>query len=262
MTEQQHEADPGDRFPHTYDLYVSPPGTVRTVGVDLSSQAAKTAICVITWREDGTAWVEPLTLPAVDEAVISACRSGAIKVGIDCPLGWPEPFTSAISAHRDGGRWPGGQPQEMVYRATDKHVHEQVGRWPLTVAADKIGWVALRCAALLDRLHDHGQPVDRAGGGVVCEVYPSAALRRWDIVAAGSKTNPEVLAGLVDQVCAAMPGLSFAEDAEDTCRSSNHGFDALVCALVARAVMLGATQLPEGPWRICPPGASPPTAPG
>jgi hypothetical protein len=150
----------------------------------------------------------------------------------------------------------------MVYRATDKHVHEQVGRWPLTVAADKIGWVALRCAALLDRLHDHGQPVDRAGGGVVCEVYPSAALRRWDIVAAGSKTNPEVLAGLVDQVCAAMPGLSFAEDAEDTCRSSNHGFDALVCALVARAVMLGATQLPEGPWRICPPGASPPTAPG
>ena len=62
---------------------------------------------------------------------------------------------------------------------------------------------------------------------------------------AGSKTNPEVLAGLVDAVCAAMPGLSFADDAEDTCRSSNHGFDALVCALVARAAMLGATQLPE-----------------
>jgi len=213
--------------------------------VDLSSQPAKTAVCAITWREDGSASVEPPTLPADDEALISACCSGAVKVGIDCPLGWPESFVSAITAHHDGRPWPAGKPQEMVYRVTDNYVHEQVGRWPLAVAADKMGWVALRCAKLLDALREHGQPVDRAGGDVVCEVYPTAALRCWGIVPAGRKTEPEVLAGLVDAVCEAMPALAFADGAEDACRSSDHALDALVCALVARAAMLGATQLPE-----------------
>ena len=230
-------ADPGE--------VPCPTGTVRTVGVDLASKPAKTAVCAIIWCEDGTACVEPPILPADDEAVISACRSGAVKVGIDCPLGWPEPFVSAITAHRDSGPWPGGKPREMVYRATDKYVHEQVGRWPLAVAVDKIGWVAMRCAALLHALWADGQPVDRAGGGVVCEVYPAAALRCWGIAPAGAKKRPEVLGGLVDAVCEAMPALAFADGAEDACRSSDHVFDALVGALVARAAMLGATQLPE-----------------
>ncbi len=220
-------------------------GRVRTVGVDLASQPAKTAVCAIIWREDGTACVEPPTLPADDEAVISACRSGAVEVGIDCPLGWPEQFISAITAHRDHGPWPGGKPQEMVYRATDRYVHEQVGRWPLTVASDKIGWVAMRCAALLHTLRTDGQSLDRAGGDVVCEVYPAAALRCWGIAPAGAEKRPEVLGGLVDAVREAMPALAFADRAEDACRSSDHAFDALVCALVARAAMIDATKLPE-----------------
>lgn len=191
--------------------------------MDLSSQAAKTAICAITWREDGTACVEPLTLPAVDEAVISACCSSAVKVGIDCPLGWPEPFISAISVHRDGGRWPGGKPQEMVYRATDKHVHEQVGRWPLMVAADKIGWVAVRRRAA--RCAARPRAAQWTGPEAV---WCARCIRRPPRGAGascrqGSKTNPELLAGLVGAVCAAMPGLSLTDGAEDTCRSSNHG---------------------------------------
>ena len=103
----------------------------------------------------------------------------------------------------------------------------------------------MRCAALLHALWADGQSVDRAGRGVVCEVYPAAALRCWGITPAGAKKRPEVLSGLVDAIREAMPALVFADGAEDACRSSDHAFDALVCALVARAAMLGTTQLPE-----------------
>jgi hypothetical protein len=47
----------------------------------------------------------------------------------------------------------------------------------------------MRCAALLAELADDGLPVDRAGNGVVVEVYPAASMRRWDITSAGYKAS-------------------------------------------------------------------------
>ena len=227
--------------------------SARTVGVDLGSQPAETALCAITWRGDGTARVEPPTRSAHDDAVLAACLDNEVdRVGIDCPLGWPEPFVRAITAHRDGLAWPGrGRPagvyqRELAYRATDEYVRDRM-RPPLTVSADKIGWVAWRCASLLDELAERGQPVNRDGTGRVCEVYPAAALHRWGM-SAGSKSNPEVLSGLVNALLERAPGLEFADGAEHLFRASDHAFDALVCALVARAVQLGRT-LPPGNLR-------------
>jgi hypothetical protein len=48
---------------------------------------------------------------------------------------------------------------------------------PLSVATNRIGLAATRCAGLLARLAADGRPVDRAGTGVVVEVYPAAALK-------------------------------------------------------------------------------------
>ncbi|MDP9396835.1 MAG: DUF429 domain-containing protein [Actinomycetota bacterium] len=107
------------------------------------------------------------------------------KLGVDCPLGWPDDFVAFVNAHRIGDVVA---PQDLAgkdwrrrlaYRATDRAVREATGLTPLSVTADRIGLTAMRGAGLLARLAKAGQPVDRAGGGVVVEVYPAASLHQW-----------------------------------------------------------------------------------
>lgn len=223
-------------------------GANRTVGVDLSAEPARTAICVVTWTR-GTAHVERLIRPAEDADVLDAC-AGADRVGIDCPFGWPEPFVSAVSAHVAGRPWPGRHRiaqhyrRQLRYRATDYYVHDVTGRWPLSVSTDRIGVAAMRCAILLDTLTERGTPVDRAGSGQVVEVYPAAALHQWQILRSGYKHDGEVLDAMVSDLLAQLPSLRFPEG-DQPFRRSDHDFDALVCALVARAAQRGATAPPH-----------------
>jgi hypothetical protein len=63
---------------------------MRTVGVDLASQPAKTAICTIEWA-DGTANVEALGLGRLngrilDDLALPAAMRLADKAAIDAPL--------------------------------------------------------------------------------------------------------------------------------------------------------------------------------
>ena len=64
-------------------------------------------------------------------------------------------------------------------RRTDTVVHDKLRLMPLSVSADRIAHVALRCAVLLAKLDAAGRPVDRSGGGTVVEVYPAASLLGW-----------------------------------------------------------------------------------
>jgi hypothetical protein len=57
-------------------------------------------------------------------------------------------------------------------RLTDLAVREVMRLTPLSVSADRIGQVAMRCACLLAQLAQQGYAVDRSGGGKVAEVYP------------------------------------------------------------------------------------------
>ena len=61
-------------------------------------------------------------------------------------------------------------------RRTDAVVHDKLRLVPLSVSADRIAHVALRCAVLLAKLDAAGKPVDRTGAGTVLEVYPAASL--------------------------------------------------------------------------------------
>jgi hypothetical protein len=65
----------------------------------------------------------------------------------------------------------------------------EAGVNPLSVSADRIAHAAFRCAGLLARLAALGEPVDRAGSGVVVEVYPAAALRRLGLTHRGYKSR-------------------------------------------------------------------------
>ncbi|MET7863690.1 DUF429 domain-containing protein [Micromonospora taraxaci] len=220
-----------------------------TAGIDLAAEDANTAVAWIRWTTVG-AVLEELVVGAGDDELLRAA-SAADKAGIDCPLGWPEPFVGFIIAHHRGelaaptdliGRdWR----RTLAWRRTDVVTHELTGRLSLSVAADRIAHTAMRCAALLTRLAEDGQPVDRSGGGTVVEVYPAASLKQWGLPYRGYKgrENGEALSNLVDGLLNNAPWLQLG-DFELVCRRSDHAIDAVVAALTARAAAVGEATRP------------------
>jgi len=225
---------------------------VRTVGVDLAAEARTTAVCAVDWDGDGRAEVTELCLGADDSKVLAAFHH-ADRVAVDCPLGWPEPFVEFLVAHRGGPvSVPAGIAglawrRTLSRRTTDFACERVSGVRPLSVAADRIAAVAMRGAGLLSALAALGKPVDRAGRGVLVETYPAAALKLWSLPHQGYKgvRNVDALDRLVDALRTSAPWLEVGAF-DGLCRRSDDAFDALVCALVARAAALGAVAGPDG----------------
>ena len=226
---------------------------MRTMGVDLAAEPANTAIAVIEWRPAG-ARVTAMEMPADDDAVVAAA-GGVDKVGIDCPLGWPDAFVEFLNAQRDdvltvpdavpdavsGLAWR----RSLAYRRTDEHVRASLRIIPLSVATDRIGLTAMRAVRLRTILAGRGHAVDRAGAGLLVEVYPAAGLKHWGLAHRRYKGNAgrTSLGMLVDQLKRAAPWLDLGA-AEQDCRRRDHAFDAVLAALLARAAALGLTTPP------------------
>ena len=215
-----------------------------TAGVDLSSQADKTATCVIDWSEQRATVVE-LTL-GVDDDLISALIARVDKLGIDVPLGWPIAFAEAVVGYSVDGSWPTEyrhtENASYRYRRTDLWVWKNLGTSPpLSVSADRISLPAMRAAALFSHVPQHSA---RDGSGVVVEVYPAAALRRWGLPSRQykRKENSDARRELVARLLTETTWLSIESSGVDLCIDSDDAFDALVAALVARAA---ATELVE-----------------
>lgn len=222
---------------------------MRTVGVDLAAEPVNTAIAVIEWQRAG-ARVAAVTIPADDDAVLHHV-DGADKVGIDCPLGWPDHFVEFLCAHRDKAvvlpdvlsstEWR----RTLAYRRTDEHVRSSLQITPLSVATDRIGVTAMRAARLQVLLSGHGYLIDRAGTELIVEVYPAAGLKHWNLPHSRYKgqAGRASLNTVVDQLQDTAPWLELGE-AEQVCRHRDHALDAVVAALLARAAALGLTTPP------------------
>jgi predicted nuclease with RNAse H fold len=213
---------------------------MNTAGVDLSSQAAKTATCVIDWS-DRRATVVELVL-GVDDDSISELITRVDKLGIDVPLGWPIAFAEAVVDYSVDGSWPTEYRHtdnaRYRYRRTDLWVWKNLGTSPpLSVSADRISLPAMRAAALLSHVAQHSA---RDGSGVVVEVYPAAALRRWGLRSRQykRKENLDARRELVASLLAETTWLSIENSGVDLCIDSDDAFDALVAALVARAAAM------------------------
>jgi predicted nuclease with RNAse H fold len=208
-----------------------------TAGVDLAAQPNKTGAVVVDWSAEPPAVVHAAT-KVTDEQVLALCREVAVqqgRVGIDCPLGWPRAFLAFIAAHAADVPLPimGSDTRSLRLRTTDIALHERLGLNPLSVSTNMLGVTALRAARLLAALRECGMPVDRAGRGMVCEVYPAASRVAW-----GLPTKARDLTGLLTQLSLTVP------PAERAQLENEHAFDALIAALTARAVALGATDFP------------------
>src|SRR5215472_11505150 len=152
--------------------------SVLTVGIDLAANPDRTAVAWVEWRA-GRGLVREVRCGA-DDGVLLGALAEADKTGIDSPLGWPDAFVEFVAGYQGGSPpMPAGYPEPgwrdgLTMRVTDRVVRELTGLRPLSVSADLIAHVALRCACLLTRLANGGDPVDRSGGGSVTEAYPAA----------------------------------------------------------------------------------------
>jgi predicted nuclease with RNAse H fold len=212
---------------------------VITVGVDLAADPKRTAVAMVEWVGRDARLIDLLT-EADDEAILELA-SQADKTGIDCPLGWSDEFVEFVNAHHTS-RVPiapvdSAARVPLRYRATDLLLIEQKLGRPLSVSSDLIGVCAMRAAGLLAAMSKAGIEIDRSGvSGGVAETYPAAAIRHWGLAQGGYKgtANSKTLSEMVTKLKRGLPQLDLSAH-DRTIRSSDDAFDALMCALVARA---------------------------
>ena len=215
-------------------------------GVDLAAETKGTAAALLDFSCDPVPVEVRL---GVSDADIAALASAVRKLGIDCAFGWPDDFLAFLTRHASvqplapspdvGMDWR----RRLAYRATDRATREVTGRWPLSVATDRLGLTAMHCAALLDLLGESlGSPVDRSGAGVPVEVYPAAALRLWGFATRGYKTDVVVRRALLETLAGRVPWLQLDTGTRQLMVDSHDAFDAVIAALAARAHALGRTR--------------------
>lgn len=222
----------------------------KVLGVDLAAQPKKTYACTL---EVGKGQLVAHVHPSCDDDELVERAAGCAKVAIDAPFGWPVDFVEAVTQHQERGRWPAAedgktekQIRSLCYRTTDIAVMGE--RRPLSVAADKLGVTAMRCARLLDRWEqEQGRSIDRSGDGQFLEVYPALALLRWGLPHKGYKElkKGDELTPLSAKLMRALGSFTFSiADHKRLVATNDDAFDALVAALVARAAQLNLTDGP------------------
>jgi hypothetical protein len=231
---------------------------VLTAGIDLAAQPANTGICVIDWEARRVVRAVANDPGLGDDELVAVITDPAVeRTGVDAPFGWPDEFVAAVRAHHDGAGWPEPEAgtsadprQRMRLRRTDLVVAAETGRWPMSVSADRIAVAAMRCARLqwLVAGVAGASAVDRSGvSGRMAETYPAASLAAWALPATGYKgAGAEAVSRRATSLTGVLERTGLTADDEVVVRlaASDHIFDALVCAVVARAILDGATAGP------------------
>ncbi|MFS0884849.1 DUF429 domain-containing protein [Aeromicrobium sp. 179-A 4D2 NHS] len=228
-----------------------PPVSDATIGIDLAAEPRKTAAVRLAWHDGKAgATVESVEVGLDDRALLAHLRTGVTKVGIDCPFGWPRTFVDLVSGHAAGAHdfAPDPEPgwrRDYYLRRTDRYVAREHGVTPLSVAADRIAHPAIRLAYLFGELGRTGERPALDGSGRLAEVYPGVALRRWGLERRGYKKDPDLRGDLLANLRETV-SLKIEADDERALAESDDAFDALVCALVARAIVRAGTEpVPE-----------------
>jgi hypothetical protein len=153
---------------------------MNVLGIDLAAQPVDTGVVMLEVPPTGLPTVTTIGGKYSDDVLVRLVAD-VDYVGVDAPLGWPVTFVSAVSAHDRLDTWLGKVDRsELCFRRTDHRVRSLTGRWPLSVSADKLGVVAMRCAFLQERFAREawgGLRQPRDGSGRLVETYPAATLQ-------------------------------------------------------------------------------------
>jgi predicted nuclease with RNAse H fold len=243
----------------------SPPLPVRRyVGIDLATEAKRTGVVII--ELDGSTAIA--SMPAqgfvADDRGLVEVIDRATVVGLDSPLGWPDDFVSAVTAHRQSARWPTFEHrstdkirESLRHRKTDLFVRSlDLGSTPLSVSSDLIGVVAMRGAWLQSAwAQKWGGLEPRDGSGRLVETYPAAALRAWGLLARrgvrykgggvgelreGQRSERARIMREIEEQTGSW--LRVPELLRVAAVASDHTLDAFICALVALAARANVTH--------------------
>jgi len=186
-------------------------------------------------------------------APAAAPVAATVPVPVPATVAARAPSSAALAPSSAAALAPLGIPatgdlawrRRLAYRETDRVVTERTGARPLSVATDRLGMTALRCAVLLDRLAGDGRVVDRSGEhpSAVVEVYPAMALRVWGLARPGYKATPDARLALIADLERAAPWLQLGKHRGLMHRSAD-ALDAVLAALVALAHARGASIRP------------------
>lgn len=214
-------------------------------GLDLAAEPKGTALALIDWSGQSAKLLQ-LDVGVTDEFIVTETRD-AVKLGIDCALGWPIEFVDFVREHSQAIADVTGDMdwrRRMAYRETDRAVREVTGRWPLSVSTDRLGLTAMRCAGLLSKLKTDGVTIDRSGAGKVVEIYPAASLRLWGFDTSGYRTSADLRAKLLESLKLAAPWFQPGEFA-DLMIESCDAFDAVIANFAARSAQVGLSTQPQ-----------------
>jgi hypothetical protein len=203
---------------------------MKTLGIDLASQHTGTATCRILW-EGKVARIEEVEEGVGDERLKELLADpGYGWIGIDVPLGWPDRFVQALQFHRNGQAWPQVAARELTHRATDRWLIHNLRIYPLGVSTDRIAYPAMRAAALTTGMA-------RDGSARLVDVYPAAALNIWGLQSQQYKrlAGRSALSDIIGTLRERAPWLVAEARSWRAFQASDHAFDALVAALIARA---------------------------
>jgi predicted nuclease with RNAse H fold len=224
---------------------------VRVLGIDLAAEAKATGAVLIA--RGPSAWrASEVPGRLDDDALVDVVRTVDV-VGVDSPLGWPAAFVDAVEAHGSFRLWPGGVDRStLTHRDTDRAIRLHGIRAALSVSADKLGSVAMRCALLQRRWAEEvwGTPAARDGSERLVETYPAAALASWRIECLGYKDRRDPTAAsvmrrrIVAELDRALASWLDVQPVREACVQSDHVLDALLSALVAIAAKTSSTHPP------------------
>lgn len=220
---------------------------MKVLGIDLAAQPERTGVVVLEVVADRPS-LQPVRDRASDDVLVELAAT-VDAVGVDAPLGWPVNFVAAISAHERLKPWLGKVDRsELCFRRTDEHVKVRTGRWPLSVSADKLGIVAMRCALLQERFAAEawgGQRQPRNGRGRLVETYPAGALHIWGLPRGGYKGTEERQQAVRAVIVDGLQGLADLGELAEASIASDDTLDAVVSALIAWMAASGRTVAPE-----------------
>ena len=235
----------------------------RFVGVDLATEAKRTGVAIITLDGKRATASLPSEGFCADDRGLVEIVDRATVVGLDSPLGWPDDFVSAVTAHRMSARWPTLRaPQHRQDPREPSPPHHR----PLcSLSRPRLDAVVGLFRPHRRRGHARGvAPVclgqtlgrlePRDGTGRLVETYPAAALRAWSMLArrgvrykgGGSAEQRDTQRAERERIMSTIAEQSASwlvvEPAlRDESVDSDHSLDALVSALVALAACAGAT---------------------
>lgn len=227
------------------------------VGIDAATSPKKIGLAHGELDGDAVRVIEATLGSEVDsvvETIASWATGNRVLLAVDAPLGWPRALGRGLHRHRAGQRLP-GVAHDLFRRTTDRFVHEQLGKLPLEVGADRIARTAHAALGLLDDVRARlGAPVPLVWtpefeGVAVIEVYPAATLLSRRAPATAYKGREATALDGRQTILSALRNDWTLKVDPGLLASSDDRLDAAVCVLAGADFLRGHSLAPDSARR-------------